>query len=88
MKKLMDRLVNVGYGNAVMLNRIVAIVTPNSAPVRRLKDEARNSGKLVDATAGRQTRSVIVTDSDHVILSSILSQTLIGRLSADEKEGR
>jgi regulator of extracellular matrix RemA (YlzA/DUF370 family) len=88
MKKLMDRLVNVGYGNAVMLNRIVAIVTPYSAPVRRLKDEARNSGKLIDATAGRQTRSVIVTDSDHVILSSILSQTLISRLSADEKERR
>lgn len=86
MKKQMDRLINVGYGNAVMSSRIVAIVAPNSAPVRRLKDEAKNSGKLIDATAGRQTRSVIVTDSDHLVLSSILSQTLINRLSPEDEE--
>ncbi len=86
MKKQMDKLINVGYGNAVMSTRIVAIVVPNSAPVRRLKDEAKNSGKLIDATAGRQTRSVIVTDSDHVVLSSILSQTLISRLSPEDED--
>lgn len=84
MKKNTDKLINVGYGNAVMSNRIVAIVAPNSAPVRRLKDDAKSRGKLIDATAGRQTRSVIITDSDHIVLSSILSQTLINRLTSDE----
>ncbi len=86
MKKQVDRLINVGYGNAVMSTRIIAIVAPNSAPVRRLKDDAKNRGKLIDATAGRQTRSVIITDSDHIVLSSILSQTLISRLSPDDEK--
>lgn len=74
------RLVNIGYGNVVAAARIVAVVSPDSAPMKRLKEEARSSGKLVDATQGRRTRSIIVTDSDHVILSALQAETLAERL--------
>ena len=72
--------VNVGYGNVVAAGRIVAVVSPESAPMKRLKDEAREAGKLVDATQGRRTRSIIVTDSDHVILSALQTETVAERL--------
>jgi regulator of extracellular matrix RemA (YlzA/DUF370 family) len=72
--------VNVGYGNVVAGARIVAVVSPDSAPMKRLKEEARRAGKLVDATQGRRTRSIIVTDSDHVILSALQAETLTERL--------
>ncbi|MEK6692408.1 MAG: DUF370 domain-containing protein [Nitrospirota bacterium] len=75
------RLINIGFGNAVLSNRVVAIVTPDSSPMKRLKDEAKERGKLIDATQGRKTRSIIITDSDHVILSAIQAETLTQRFS-------
>ena len=76
----MSALLNIGFGNVVARSRVVAIVTPGSAPVKRLKDHAKETGKLVDATQGRRTRAVIVTDSDHVILSAIAAETITQRL--------
>ena len=73
-------LISIGFGNVVASEKIVAIITPGSSPVRRLKDEARQKGKLVDATQGRRTRSIIVTDSDHVVLSAIGCETITQRL--------
>jgi len=75
------KLLNVGFGNVVVTARVVAIVSPNSAPMRRLKDHAKELGKLIDASQGRKTRSIIVTDSDHVILSGIQPDTLAQRLA-------
>jgi regulator of extracellular matrix RemA (YlzA/DUF370 family) len=74
-------LLNVGFGNVVVTTRVVAIVSPSSAPMRRLKDHARDVGKLIDASQGRKTRSIIVTDSDHLILSGIQPDTLAQRLA-------
>ncbi len=73
-------LLNIGFGNVVAAERVVAVVTPGSAPVKRLKDHAKETGKLVDATQGRRTRAVIVTDSDHIILSAIAAETITQRL--------
>ncbi len=81
------RLLNLGYGNVVLASRVVAVVGPAAAPVRRLRDDARKRGKLVDATQGRKTRSVIVTDSDHVILSAVQAETIAQRLQAPDEEG-
>ena len=75
-----QKLLNIGFGNVVARDRVVAIVTPGSAPIKRMKDHARETGKLVDATQGRRTRAVIVTDSDHVILSAIAAETITQRL--------
>ena len=80
-------LVNLGYGNLVVGSRIVAIVSPQSAPMKRLREDASNRGKLVDATQGRRTRSIIVTDSDHVILSAINPDTIAARLTLDGEPG-
>jgi hypothetical protein len=77
---LNNLLLNIGFGNVVASDRVVAIITPGSAPVKRLKDHARDTGKLVDATQGRRTRAVIVTDSDHVILSAVAAETITSRL--------
>ncbi|MBI4380421.1 MAG: DUF370 domain-containing protein [candidate division NC10 bacterium] len=82
------KLLNVGFGNMVMVARVIAIVDPGSAPMKRLKDEAKQAGKLVDATNGRRTRSIIVTDSDHVVLSAIQTETIAQRLEADALPGR
>jgi extracellular matrix regulatory protein A len=76
------KILNVGFGNAVVASRVVAIVSPTSAPMRRLKDHAKDLGKLIDASQGRRTRAIIVTDSDHVILSGIQPDTLAQRLAA------
>ena len=73
-------LLNIGFGNAVASERVVAIVTPGSAPVKRLKDHAKETGKLVDATQGRRTRAVIVPDSNHVVLSAVAAETITQRL--------
>ncbi len=81
------RLLNVGYGNLVAAARVVAVVSPQSAPMRRLREEAAGRGKLVDATQGRRTRSILVTDSDHVVLSAINPETIASRLAADEHPG-
>jgi len=77
------KLLNVGFGNVVVVARVVAVVSPNSAPMRRLKDNAKDMGKLVDASQGRKTRSIIVTDSGHVILSAIQPETLAQRLAME-----
>ena len=79
-------LLNVGFGNMVVASRIVTIVNPSSAPSKRLKDEAKEVRKLVDATNGRRTRSIVVTDSDHVILSAIQTETLAQRLVGNQGE--
>ncbi|MDD4296529.1 MAG: DUF370 domain-containing protein [Ruminiclostridium sp.] len=75
------KLINVGFGNIVSANRIIAIVSPESAPIKRIIQEARDRGMLVDATYGRRTRAVIVTDSDHIILSAVQPETVAHRLS-------
>ena len=72
-------LLNVGFGNTVVADRVVAIVSPNSAPMKRLKDEARGNHHLVDATHGRRTRSVIIMDSNHIVLSAIQAETVSQR---------
>jgi regulator of extracellular matrix RemA (YlzA/DUF370 family) len=80
------KLLNVGYGNVVLSSRVVAVVGPGAAPIRRLREEARERGKLIDATEGRKTRSVIVTDSDHVILSAVHLDTVSLRLTVPTSE--
>lgn len=77
------KLLNIGFGNTVIANRVVAIVSPASAPMKRLKEDARQGNKLIDATMGRRTRSIIVTDSDHVILSGVQAETIAQRLLID-----
>jgi len=78
------RLINIGFGNMVAAERIVAIVSPDSAPIKRLMQEARERKRVVDATQGRRTRAVIITDSDHVVLSAIQPETVSGRVSSRE----
>ncbi len=74
-------LVNIGFGNLIALSRIVAIVNPGSSPMKRMKDEAKKQGKLIDATEGRKTRAIIVTDSDHIILSALQVETILQRIN-------
>ena len=71
-----QQLVNVGFGNYVLVSRVVAIVNPLSSPMRRLRDDARAEGRLVDVSQGRKTRAILITDSNHVILSAISADTL------------
>ncbi|WP_422448229.1 extracellular matrix/biofilm regulator RemA [Thermoanaerobacterium sp. DL9XJH110] len=80
------KLVNIGFGNIVSANRIIAIVSPESAPIKRIIQEARDRGMLIDATYGRRTRAVIITDSDHVILSAVQPETVAHRLNESDKE--
>lgn len=75
------KLINIGFGNMVSLDRLIAIVAPDSAPIKRIIQEARDRGMLIDASYGRRTRSVIVMDTDHIILSAILPETVAGRLN-------
>ena len=79
-------VVNIGYGNLVMTSKVVAVLSPDSAPMRRLKDEARDRKMLLDATQGRKTRAIIITDSDHVILSAVQVETLMQRFSGQGDE--
>ncbi len=74
------RLLNVGYGNLVSAERVVAVISPHSSPMRRLREEASKEGRLLDATQGRRTRSILVTDSNHVVLSAINPETISARL--------
>ena len=80
-----QKLISVGYGNFVIAGRVVSIVNPASSPMRRLREDARQAGRLVDATQGRKTRSIIITDSNHVVLSAVLAETLVQRLGASEE---
>ena len=78
------RLINIGFGNIVSANRIISIISPESAPIKRIKQEARDNGVLVDATYGRRTRAVIITDSGHIILSAVQPETVAHRLTSDD----
>jgi len=76
-------LLNIGFGNFLVSRRVIAIISPFSAPAKRLREEARDGKRLIDATQGRRTRSVIITDSNHVILSAIQSETIAQRFAPD-----
>ena len=77
------RFVNIGFGNMVSANRIVAIACPDSAPIKRLVQDAKEDDRVIDVSCGRRTRAVIITDSDHVILSAIQAETITNRLASD-----
>ena len=79
------KLINIGIGNMVSANRVVAIVSPESAPIKRIIQDAKDRGTLIDATYGRRTRAVLVTDSDHVILSAVQPETVANRVDAREE---
>ena len=80
------KLINIGFGNMVSANRLVAIVSPESAPIKRIIQGARDNGNLIDATYGRRTRAVIITDSDHIILSAVQPETVANRIVDYEDE--
>jgi extracellular matrix regulatory protein A len=85
--KMDYKLVHVGFGNMVVADRIVAIINPSSSPIKRLKEEAREAGLLVDVTQGRKTRAILVMDSRHVVLSAIQPETITSRFEGeDDKE--
>jgi regulator of extracellular matrix RemA (YlzA/DUF370 family) len=77
------KFISIGFGNMVNAGRVVTIVSPESAPMKRLVQDARDEGRIIDATCGRRTRSVIITDSDHVILSAIQAETISNRLNGE-----
>ena len=80
------QLINIGFGNIVSANRIVAIVSSESAPIKRIVQEAKDNGNVIDATYGRKTRGVLIMDSGHVILSSIQPETVASRMDKDDKD--
>jgi len=79
-------LINIGFGNAVIADRVIAIITPSSASGKRLRDEARDNNTLIDATHGRKTRAIIIMDSNHVVLSAMQPETLANRLVSNASE--
>ena len=80
------KLINIGFGNMVSANRLIAIVSPESAPITRIVQEARDKGSLIDATYGRRTRAVIIMDSDHIILSAVQPETVANRLDSSNED--
>ena len=80
------KMLNIGYGNMIAEGRIISIVNPDAAPVKRLVQEAKDSGRAIDATCGRKTRAVIIMDSGHVVLSSLITETLSARINEGEAE--
>ena len=80
------KFINVGFGNMVAADRVVALVSPDSAPIKRLIQDAKDAGRTIDVSCGRRTRAVIITDSDHVILSAIQAETISNRLSYDDSQ--
>lgn len=81
------KLINIGFGSIVSANRLIAIISPESAPIKRTIQEARERGKLIDATYGRRTRAVLITDSEHIILSAIQPETVAHRLAGRDSGG-
>jgi regulator of extracellular matrix RemA (YlzA/DUF370 family) len=79
------KFINIGFGNMVSASRIVAIASPDSAPIKRLVQDAKEDGRVIDVSCGRRTRSVIVTDSEHIILSAIQTETITNRLTSDDE---
>ncbi len=82
----MNKLVNVGFGNVVNVSKIIGIISPEAAPIKRMVQTAKDTGMAIDATCGRRTKAVIVTDSGHLILSSLLPETIAGRVNPKEVE--
>ena len=80
------KFINIGFGNLVAVDRVVTLASPDSAPIKRLIQSAKDDGRAIDVTCGRRARSVIITDSDHVILSAIQAETIAGRLEAGESD--
>ncbi len=80
------KLINIGFGNMVNASRLIAIVAPDSAPIKRIVQEARDKGALIDATYGRRTRAVLIMDSEHVVLSAIQPETVANRLSGSAED--
>ncbi len=80
------KLINIGFGNMVSAGRLIAVVSPESAPIKRMIQEARDRGVLIDATYGRRTRAVLIMDSDHIVLSALQPETVAGRLTGNETE--
>jgi regulator of extracellular matrix RemA (YlzA/DUF370 family) len=83
-EELALRMLNIGYGNVVASQRVVSVVSPQSAPMKRLREQAEKRGKLVDATQGRRTRSILILDTDHVVLSAVNPETILARLASGE----
>ena len=79
------KFINIGFGNMVSAGRIVAIASPDSEPIKRLVRDAKDDGRVIDVSCGRRTRSVIITDSEHIILSAIQTETITNRLASDEE---
>ncbi len=79
------KLINIGFGNMISAGRLIAIVSPDSAPIKRIVQDAKDKGMLIDATYGRRTRAVIIMDSDHVILSAVQPETVAGRFEDNEE---
>ena len=80
------KLINIGFGNMINASRLIAVVNPDSTPIKRLIQECKEKGSLIDATQGRRTRAVIITDSDHVILSYLQAETVANRLNGENNE--
>ena len=80
------KFINIGFGNMVAAERVVAIVSPDSAPIKRLIQDAKDQGRTIDVSCGRRTRAVIITDSEHVILSAIQAETIANRLDSEDPE--
>lgn len=80
------KFINIGFGNMVAAERVIAVVSPDSAPIKRLIQDAKDSGRAIDVTCGKRTRAVIITDSEHVILSAFQSETISNRLSDEEDD--
>jgi hypothetical protein len=78
------RMLNIGYGNMVAAPRVVSVVSPQSAPMKRLREQAEKRGKLIDATQGRRTRSILILDTDHIVLSAVNPDTILARLASGE----
>ncbi|MEE0968385.1 MAG: DUF370 domain-containing protein [Clostridia bacterium] len=81
------KFINVGFGNMVALERIVALVSPDSAPIKRLVQDSKDEGRVIDVTCGRRTRAVIITDSELVILSAVQTETIANRMDSDSEDG-
>lgn len=81
------KLINIGFGNMVNADRVIAVVSPDSAPIKRLVQDTREKGALIDASYGRRTQAVLIMDSDHVILSGIALDSVTGRFSQEDKDG-
>lgn len=77
------KLVNIGFGNTVSADKIIAIVSPDSAPIKRMVQDAKDNGSAIDATFGRKTRAVIITNSNHIVLSAVQAETIAGRIDKD-----